>query len=169
MSKEFNRAVEREFAARMPALGLAPDKPVGTIAWPGERCFRGAGSETLAWICIFPDYKGLNDFNIEIAWSHHGAYPSTCRVRPSPTAIPPECFAQRAEGFLRLAPLCTPPRSAWGAASLGGKLAKLSREEAGALATPLVVDALQAISQFGIPLLAAAAQSRPQFLAQAGA
>lgn len=153
----------------MPKLGLVPDKAVGTIAWPGERCFRTVGSETVGWICIFPDYKGMNEFNIEVAWSHHGAYPSTCTARPSPTANPPECFTWRAEGFIRLANLCNPPRSAWGVATLNGKLAKLSKEEALTLATPLVAEAMQAVSQVGIPLLAAAAQSRLQFLAQSAA
>lgn len=169
MSKEFNRVVEKEFALRMPTLGFVPDKAVGPIAWPGERCFRQGGSETVGWICIFPDYKGLNEFNIEIAWSHHGAYPSTCIARPSAGMNLPECFAQRAEGFIRLANLCTPPRIAWGAGTLSSKLAKLTQEEALTLATPLVAEAMEAVSQFGIPLLAAAVQSRPQFLARSAA
>ena len=56
-----------------------------------------------------------------------------------------------------------------GAGTPSGKLAKLSQEEAFALATPLVAEAMQAVGQVGVPLLMAAVQSRPHFLARSAA
>jgi hypothetical protein len=45
----------------------------------------------------------------------------------------------------------------------------LTQEQALALASPLVVEAVQAVCEVNIPLLAAATQSTSQFLAQGAA
>jgi hypothetical protein len=82
MSREFNRYVEKQFALRMKRFDLDPVRASGPIAWPGERCFRTRGEGTVCWLCIFPNYKGLNEFNIELAWSHLGEYPASCTARP---------------------------------------------------------------------------------------
>jgi len=160
MSKEFNRIVEREFAKRMPRLGLISERASGPIAWPGERCFRVESSESLAWICIYPNYKGLNEFDVEIAWSHRGAYPSTCTARPSPRFKYPEGFAIADEGFVRLGELCDPKRGAWSVEPFEQRIAILSKDEAEALALPLVDSAFQVIESVGLPVVRSAVASR---------
>ena len=160
MSKEFNRIVEREFAQRIPQLGLVPERASGPIAWPGERCFRMGSSGSLAWICIYPNYKGLNEFDVEIAWSHLGAYPSTCKARPTLRFDGPASFAKIDEGFVRLGELCSPRRGSWAADTFEQRIAMLTRDEAAALALPLVNSAHQTIESVGLPMLQFAIESR---------
>ena len=165
MSREFNRYVEKQFARRMQTFDLEPAKAAGPIAWPGERCFRTRGSATVCWICVFPDSKGLNAFNVELAWSHDGAYPQACTSRPSLRGDPPDCFAEAAGGFVRLGNLASPPRGSWGAATQKELLAILSPESAAALADPLIDDAIRIIEVVGLPLAAQAISARAAYLA----
>jgi hypothetical protein len=166
MSREFNRFVEREFAHRMPKLGLTAEKPSGPIAWPGERCFRMDSSATLSWICIYPNHKGLNEFYVEIAWSHRGAYPSTCSARPSTRFQFPDGFGNIEEGFVRLGEFCHPKQGAWKLNTFEERIAMLTREEAISLATPLVEAAHQTIVSVGLPCLRQAIESRAIFIAR---
>lgn len=167
MSREFNRYIELQFAIHMKRLGFEPSKPSGPIAWPGERCFHVAGDETACWICIFPNHKGYNEFNVELAWSHLGSYPASCTVRPTPRAQAPDCFTTFAQGFIRLGDLASPPRVAWGPETVSDQLAKLERTAVPALADPLIGDALRTIENVGLPLAAAAVASRPTYLRSA--
>lgn len=160
MSREFNRYVEKQFALRMKAFDLEPVRPSGPIAWPGERCFRTRGEAMACWICVFPNYKGLNEFNVELAWSHSGEYPSAATMRPTANANPPECFSLLAQGFIRLGSLANPPRDDWGAATLEEKIAKLEPSQVAAIADPLIVDAIRTIETVGLPLAAQAIARR---------
>jgi hypothetical protein len=164
MHREFNRYVEKQFTLRMKRFDLEPAKAVGPIAWPGERCFRTRGAETVCWICIFPNYKGLNEFNVEFAWSHLGQYPATCTARPTVRAEPPACFSSLSEGFLRLGKLACPPRDAWGAGTLEERLAGLEPAAIPAIADPLIEDALRTIEAMGLPLAAQAISARSAYL-----
>jgi hypothetical protein len=164
MSRAFNRYVERQFALRMKRFDLEPAKASGPVAWPGERCFRTKGNETGCWICIFPNYKGLNEFNVELAWSHRGEYPASCTARPTPRAEPPACFSSLAEGFLRLGNFTNPPRGAWSAGTLDEQLAMLEQAEVPSIADPLIENALRTIELVGMPLAAQAIAARSAFL-----
>jgi hypothetical protein len=166
MSREFNRVVECEFAQRMPQLGLTAEKPSGPIAWPGERCFRMDSPDSLAWICIYPNHKGLNEFYVEIAWSHRGAYPSTCNARPTSRFQFPDGFGQIEEGFVRLGDFCEPKQGAWSLGTFDQRIAILTREEAVELVTPLVESAHRTIEKVGLPCLKQAIESRATFLAR---
>jgi len=151
----------------MKQFDLEPAKATGPIAWPGERCFRTREDGTVCWICIFPNYKGLNDFNVELAWSHRGAYPSSLTSRPTARAIPPDCFSSVAEGFIRLGNHASPPRGSWGLATLDEQVAKLDSAEVAAIADPLIDDALRTIETVGLRLAAQASAARAVFLANA--
>lgn len=164
MSREFNRYIERQFALRMKRFDLEPAKASGLIAWPGERCFRTRGGETVCWICIFPNYKGLNQFNVELAWSHRGEYPASCTARPTMGAEPPGCFSSLDEGFIRLGNLASPPRQAWGEATLEGQLARPERADVAAIADPHIEDALHIIEVVGLPLTVQAISARRAWL-----
>lgn len=165
MSREFNRYVEKQFALRMKRFDLDPVRASGPIAWPGERCFRTRGEGTVCWLCIFPNYKGLNEFNIELAWSHLGEYPASCTARPTLQARPPDCFAQHAQGFIRLGEWADPPRASWGADSLLEPLAMLQVAQVAPLADPLIEDAIRTIEVVGLPLMAQARAARATFQA----
>jgi hypothetical protein len=164
MSREFNRYVDKQFTLRMKSFNLEPTKASGVIAWPGERCFRTLGGGTVCWICVFPDYKGRNEFNIELAWSHHGEYPASQTSRPTVLAIPPVCFSLLAEGFVRLGNLAKPPRDGWGPATIETQLATLTATQAASVAGPLVDDEIHVIEVVGLPLIAQANLARSAFL-----
>jgi hypothetical protein len=168
MSREFNRHVEKQFAQRMKRFDLEPTRASGPIAWPGERCFRTRGDDTVCWICVFPSYKGLDEFNVELAWSHRGEYPASCTSRPTIRATPPDCFAELAEGFLRLGTLAVPPRGSWAATAMHERLAGPDPEEVKAIVSALVDDAVRTIEGVGLPLAAQAVAARAAFLANAG-
>lgn len=165
MSREFNRYVEKQFALRMKRFNLDPARASGPIAWPGERCFRTRSEGTVCWFCIFPNYKGLNEFNIELAWSHLGEYPASCTARPTLLARPPDCFARHAQGFIRLGEWADPPRASWGADSLQEQLAMLQAAQVPLLADPLIEDAIRTIEVTGLPLMAQARAARGAFQA----
>ena len=163
MSREFNRYVEKQFALRMKPFNLEPTRASGPIAWPGERCFRTPGNGTVCWICVFPDHKGRNEFNVEIAWSHHGKYPASQTSRPTILAVPPACFSSIAEGFVRLGNLAKPPRVSWAPAAMEDLLGTLTSAQAASVAGPLVDEALHVIEFVGLPLIAQAELARPVF------
>lgn len=163
MSREFNRYIQAQFAARLPALSLRPDKPVGPLAWAGERCFRSAGDGTVCWICIIPSQKGYNEFNIELAWSHRGTYPVSGFSRPHPRAVAPDCFSSMEEGWVRIGNLCDPPRLSWAVSSTSDMLESLTVERAQLLGEPLVEHAMASITSIGMPLMRVAVDARSQF------
>jgi len=167
MSREFNRYVEKQFALRMKSFNLEPAKASGPIAWPGERCFRTLGGGTVCWICVFPDYKGRNEFNVELAWSHHGEYPASQTSRPTILAVPPACFSSLAEGFVRLGNLANPPRDSWGLDTVESQLATLTAAQVASIAGPLVDDAIHVIEFAGLSLIAQAKLARSAFLENA--
>ena len=165
MSREFNRYIEKQFASLMRKFYLEPTRASGSIAWPGERCFRTRSEGTVCWICVHPEYRGLNKFNVELAWSHRGGYPSTFTARPTLTAAPPECFSVLEEGFIRLGSLAHSPKfDWWEPPTLREQLEMLTKENVASVADPLIHDALQSIENIGLPLAEQAIGARAAFL-----
>ena len=165
MRKEYSNALRKEFIRKIKENipQFEEVKLKSYYLWPGERAFRWIPVDGLhCFIILSPNPKGLDEFMIELAWSKRSRFPE---LSMRPTGIPTidHVEFERDEFDVTLSSICPNPEICWsinkndflqaGATELfiSQQLEPVSPSEALLKVRPLVADAIDCLSVFGVP------------------
>lgn len=170
---EYGKALRELFTTRMK-VDFSEWRPVAAPKhwyWPGERVFVQQHPNAWFVLVLSPDLKDHDAFYVQVGWSLRKRVPELS-MRPCPDDPRNEAVLNREEYLCSLGELIHGRKKPQGdmdgwvidprtfstnsdeiLAALVERQTKLSAEQARAVVSPLVDDAIAALAQYGVPYL----------------
>lgn len=172
MRKEYGKVLRHYFSKRMNEKlpEFKEEKTESMYLWPGQRAFSRSISDSLkCWIVLSPSPKDYDEFTVLIGWSTLGRYPELS-VIPSPIQPSTDRGEFRQAEYLTRLPQLWTQRDEWWVIQafepaltveqMTAKLAPIPAPVAEAKVIPRVDDAIDKVTEYGLPYLSEFVRSR---------